>query len=487
MSSDVSDHKGGFRTIGVRLTLWGAGITFGVCLLTCAALYGGVWYSLDREVDTFLEGEVREFLGVVEEHQFNFAEAQQLIRQHLGRRAKTDLTFRILDAQGHPLLTSHVRDLIPDGYTVPKYPSDINLAAMVETLTVPGRQYPIRVCSVPARGPGGQRLLAQASYALDQVNASLSMIRTVSLIALLAAVVLSVLGGRILARRSLGPLHQMIQTARQIGDQCIAERLPRSRNGDEFDRLAETLNSLLDRTDEYVRRMQQFTADASHELRSPLAALQGSAEVALARDRSAEELRGVIESSIDHYRRLRKISDDLLLLARIDSGEGILAHERIRLDELINDVVDLYEPTAAEAGLQLTVASNERVDVIGDGERMRQVVLNLIDNAIKYSKAPGRVSVSLTGVNGLAVIEIRDTGVGIPAEDLPHVFERFYRADRARTKVGSSGAGLGLAICQSIVTAHGGRITLSSKDGKGTLARLELPTAGPDPPARRQG
>jgi signal transduction histidine kinase len=211
--------------------------------------------------------------------------------------------------------------------------------------------------------------------------------------------------------------------------------------------------------------------------------LQGSAEVALVRDRSAEDLRGVIESSIDHYRRLRKISDDLLLLARIDSGEDILAHERIRLDELIDDVVDLYEPAAVEAGLQLTFASREPIDVVGDGGRMRQVIANLIDNAIKYSKAPGHVSVSLIGVNGLAVIEIRDTGVGIPAEDLPHVFERFYRADRARTKVGSSGAGLGLAICQSIVTAHGGRITLSSRDGGGTLARLELPTAGPDAPA----
>jgi heavy metal sensor kinase len=482
MSSDVSDYRGGFRTIGARLTAWGAGITFGVCLLACAALYGGVWYSLDREVDTFLEGEVREFLGVVEEHQFNFAEAQQLIRLHLGRRAKTDLTFRVLDDQGHPLLTSHVQDLIPDGYTVPTYPNDITSAAIVETLTVPGRRHPIRVCTVPARGPGGEHLLAQASYALDQVNASLSMIRTVSLIALLAAVVLSVLGGRILARRSLGPLHQMIQTARQIGNQRIAERLPRSHNGDEFDRLAETLNNLLDRTDEYVRRMQQFTADASHELRSPLAALQGSAEVALARDRSAEDLRGVIESSIDHYRRLRRISDDLLLLARIDSGEDILTRERIRLDELIDDVVDLYEPTAAEAGLQLTFAGREPIDLVGDGGRLRQVIANLIDNAIKYSKAPSHVSVSLIGVNGLAVIEIRDTGVGIPAEDLPHVFERFYRADRARTKVGSSGAGLGLTICRSIVTAHGGQITLSSKPGEGTLARLELPTAGPDAP-----
>ena len=482
MSSGVSDHNGRFRTIGVRLTVWGAGITFGVCLLACAALYGGVWYSLNREVDSFLVGEVREFLGVVKGHQFHFTEAQQVIRAHLGSRSKEDLTFRIVDAQGAALLTSHTQDLIPDGYAVPESQNEATSAATFVTLHLLGQRYPLRVCSMPVRGPDGEHLIAQASYSLQQVSASLSMIRRVVIVALLAAVIMSVWGGRILARRSLGPLHQMIQAARHITAHQVAERLPMSHTGDEFDALAETLNDLLDRVDRYVRRMQQFTADASHELRTPLAALQGSAEVALARDRSAEELRGVIESSVEHYRRLRKISDDLLLLARMDSGEEVLAHETLRLNDLIGDVVDLYEPTATEAGLQVSVSCPEPVDMVGDGGRIRQVIANLIDNAIKYRTAPGRVSVSLAGQNGRAIVEIHDTGIGIPAEDLPHVVERFYRVDRARTKGDSSGAGLGLAICRSIVIAHGGQVTLSSNNGKGTLVRVELPTAIPAAP-----
>ncbi len=480
MSSGHRERRGLFRTIGVRLTVWSAGITFGVCLLVCAALYGGVSYSLNREVDNFLEGEVREFLGVVEKQQFDFAEAQRLIRSHLGSRTRIDLTFRILDAQGRPLLTSHAHDLIPDDYMT-RRAARSPASTFFETLSVPGQRFPLRVCSMPAAGPGGEALLAQAGYTLGQVSASLVLIRTVSVIALLAAVILSVLGGRVLARRSLVPLHEMIQTARQISAQRISERLPRSGNGDEFDRLAETLNGLLERIDQYVRRMQQFTADASHELRSPLAALQGDAEVALARDRSVGELRAVIESSVDHFRRLRKISDDLLLLARIDSGEDVLAHDATRLDELIDDVVDLYAPTAAEAGGQLTFEQRQPLQVLGDGGRLRQVVANLIDNAIKYSHAPARVSVSLTVRDGLAVIEIRDGGVGISADDLPHVFDRFYRADRARTKMSTSGAGLGLAICRSIVAAHGGRISLSSNPGGGTLARVELPAIDPAP------
>lgn len=472
MFSGRLDRRVGFQTIGARLTAWGAGITFLVCLLVCGALYGGVWYSLHREVDSFLEGEVREFLGVVEEHRFNYPEAQELIRLHLGSRTKVDLTFRILDAQNRPLLTSHAHDLIPEGYAATGPPAS---SARFETLSVPGQRYPVRVCSLPVRGPDGTALLAQASYSLDQVSASLTLIRAVSMIALLVAIIMSVLGGRILARRSLGPLHQIIQTARQISSHRIAERLPRSHTGDEFDALAETLNGLLDRIDQYVRRMQQFTADASHELRSPLAALQGNAEMALARDRSAEELRGVIESSIEHYRRLRRISDDLLLLARFDSGEDVLSCERLPLNDLIDDVVDLYEPTAAEAGLQLSVSCPERVEVIGDGGRIRQVLANLIDNAIKYTTAPGRVSVSLGKRKGGALVEIRDTGIGIPPGELAHVFERFYRSDRARTKTGFSGAGLGLAICRSIIAAHGGSLSISSELGAGTLVQFELP------------
>ncbi len=479
MSFDRPDRRRLFRTIGARLTAWGAGVTFGVCLLVSAALYGGMWYSLIREVDSFLEEEVREFLGVVQEHGFNYSDAQQAIRLHLGSRTKIDLTFRVLDGAGRVLMTSHAPDLIPADYAVETDRLTAS-TAVFETLRIPGQAYPIRVCTLSAREPGGAPLVAQASYSLDQMSTSLAMIRNVSLAALLVAIILSVAAGKVMARRSLGPLHDMIQTARQISAHRVGERLPRSNTGDEFDRLAETLNGLLDRIDQYVQRMQQFTADASHELRSPLAALQGQAEVALARDRTAEELREVIGASLDQYRRLRKISDDLLLLARIDSEEDVLTRERIRLDQLIDDVVDLYEPTAGEAGLQMTFTRREPVDVIGDGGRLRQAIANLIDNAVKYTAAPGRVTVSLGCDNGWAAIEIRDTGVGITAEDLPHVCKRFYRADRARTTLPSSGAGLGLAICRSILMAHGGRITLHSTPGEGTCVRVELPRAGAD-------
>ncbi len=463
----------GFRTIGFRLTVWGAGITFGICLLVCAALYVGVWYSLHREVDRFLEGEIREFVGVVQEHRFNFAEAQQLIRHHLGSRTRVDLTFRVLDPHGSPVLTSSVEDPIPAEYTSRGSPG----ATRFETLQVPGYRHAMRVCSAPMRGPTDELFIAQASYALDHVGASLSMFRTVSMIALLAAVMLSVIGGRLLARRSLKPLHRMIGTAQRISANSLSERLPRSHNRDELDRLAETLNDLLDRIQQYVRRMQQFTADASHELRSPLAALQGNAEVALARERTVDELRGVIESSIDHYRRLCRLTEDLLLLARMDAEEDILQRERFSLDQAVDDVVDLYGPTAAEAGLELLFEEREPVTLSGDGGRLRQVVANLVDNAIKYTRPPGRIGISLTRENGMAVIRVADTGVGISEPEISHVFDRFYRVDRARGSGGQRGAGLGLAICQSIVRGHKGTIALQNGPQGGTVVTVALPVS----------
>lgn len=475
MSSEHTDRRRGLQTVGVRLTAWGAGITFGVCLLVCVALYGGVWYSLNREVDGFLEGEVREFLGMVREHHFDLPVAEQFIHQHLGNRSRIDLTFRMLDRQGKVVLRSHRHDLIPADCTAGGLAAFGSAKAHFEMVEVADRQHPVRVCSMTAKTPDGTPLVAQASYAMDQVSSSLSMIRTVSLIALLAAVVLSVLGGRVLAQRSLRPLHHMIQTARKISAHRISERLPRSHNGDEMDRLADTLNNLLDRLDQYVRRMQQFTADASHELRSPLAVLQGNAEVVLARERSVEELRQVIESSLEQFRRLRKISDDLLLLARMDAGEDILQRESVRLDRIIEDVVDLYGPTASEQGLELSYECGDVVDVVGDGGRLRQVVANLIDNAIKYSNHPGHIEVSLAAHDGVASIRVSDVGIGIAADDLPRVFDRFFRADRARSKSRAAGAGLGLAICRSIVEGHGGHITLASRPGGGTVATVELP------------
>ncbi len=461
------------HTIRLRLTLWGTGISLLVCLLALTVLYAGVRYSLYREVDAFLQEEIHEFYGVVREHHDDVKRAETEIRLHLGSRSRGDLRFRVLDETGSVLISSDSNDPVPPTRLIDRITRDAQTTACA-SLEPPGEP-PVRVCSMLVTAPDGRRQIAQASYSLDRVNASLAVLRHVAGISMLLAALLAMGAGRLLASRSLAPLHQLTSTAERISGNRLSDRLPRSHNEDEFDRLAAVLNELLDRIEQYVKRMQQFAADASHELRSPLAALRGAAEVALSRWRTREEFRRVVEESIEHYDRLIRIAEDLLLLARLDAGEAVILKERIELRQAVEDVVDLFSPLAGERGILLTLVPGEAVSMVGDSGRLRQVLANLLDNAIKYTPAQGTVEVSLSRIGGCARLRVADSGVGISVEHLPRLFDRFYRVDRSRSRTGVNGVGLGLAICRSIVEAHAGTLRVESQPGKGTTVLLDLP------------
>jgi heavy metal sensor kinase len=276
----------------------------------------------------------------------------------------------------------------------------------------------------------------------------------------------------------LRPVEKITQTARLIGARQLSQRIALTGNGDELDRLAHTLNDMLDRIEGHVLRMQQFTADASHELRSPLAALRGGAEVALSRPRSAEELRAVVEESMEHYTRLGRIAEDLLLLARADVGQLPLTRDWIRLDLAVADVVDLYAPLAQDRGIDLRTVEGPEVRMHADGSRIRQLVGNLIDNAVKYGGDHSHVTAAVSQIDDRATIVVADDGTGIAPADLPFLFDRFYRAERSRSSRAAGGAGLGLPICRVIAELHGGDIRIESSPNKGTTVIVTLPLAG---------
>jgi len=322
--------------------------------------------------------------------------------------------------------------------------------------------------------PDGSSATAQASYVLDRMTLSLAFFRRMSVLALGIAAVLAAVAGRLMAGRSLRPVQTLTSTAEHISADHLEKRIPLTGTGDELDRLATTLNTMLDRIEHHVRRVQQFTADASHELRSPLAALRGSAEVALSQPRTNDELRRVLEDNIQHYDRLTHIAEDLLLLARADGGHDVVKWEWVRLDHAVANVVDLYTPLAQDRGIDLALEGRVEISLRADGARLRQLVGNLLDNAIKFSDAGGRISVSVTEGGGVAEITIADAGEGISAKHLPRVFDRFYRADQARSTT-HGGAGLGLPICRVIAEAHGGTISISSEQGKGTTVTASIP------------
>ncbi|MFQ5500951.1 MAG: heavy metal sensor histidine kinase [Phycisphaerae bacterium] len=476
MFSGQADTTTFLSSIRARLTLWGMLFSLSVCAIVCLILYMGLSYSLHHEVDSFLEGEVHEFCAILKEDQDDeLGEIEREIRLELSSRPRGDLNFRLLDAQGRLVVTSNQNDRLPDPWSFPMPPQDQVGVSFFKTIEIAGIDVPVRVCSQWTLFPDGSQHLAQATYLLDRVVASMSEFRRICLVTILFAGVLSFIGGRLLARRSLQPVHQMTETARQISASHLSERLSRSGNGDELDKLAETLNDMLTRIEQHVHRMQQFTADAAHELRTPLAALRGNSEVALSSDRDEKALRHVIEENIQQYDHLARITDDLLLLARLDAGEAILRREPIQLDQSIADVIDLFAPLAQDHGVQLAFSECEPMVVPADEDRLRQTMSNLIDNAIKYMNNHGQIDVSLKRTDHSATIRVADTGPGIPADDLQHVFERFYRVDRARSRSRNHGTGLGLPICRSIVRAHGGEIKIESRPGMGTTVSVSLP------------
>lgn len=476
MSSETTRRRF-LAGIGIRLTLWGAGLTTLLIAVVSGALYAGMFYSMRSQIDAFLEGEIHEFMLTVNEHPNDDKALQEYLQQELGVRSRNDLGFRLIDQEGHVIVSSAANDILRGMWSPPAHWAQDAPNVVCETLHPPASAYPHRVCSLRVQTVHGRDCTAQSSYLLDLMTESLARVRRICLAILVIAPLIAVGLGGFLARRGLQPVRRIMNAARAIGAQDLRARVPLSGAGDEMDQLAETLNGMLHRIEEKVREVQRFTADAAHELRTPLAALRGNAEVVLSRQRSTEELRQSIEESISQFERLQRVADDLLLLTRLDTGEGAIRNEPFSLDAVVADMADLYAPMADEKGVALTVEKTTPVVVSGDDGRMRQVVGNLVDNAIKYTPTDGRVRVSLAQVNGHAHIEISDTGIGIPVQDLPRVFDRFYRADSSRSAQLAPGAGLGLSICRSIVEAHGGHMEIESSPNMGTRVLVSVPVA----------
>jgi heavy metal sensor kinase len=296
----------------------------------------------------------------------------------------------------------------------------------------------------------------------------------------LPAVVLGLLGGWWLTRKALAPVSRLMDAITRVHERNLREPLPRTGSGDEFDRLTEVFNAMLARLDDSFNRIREFTLHASHELKTPLTVLCGETETAL-RDGSlspAERERFV--SQLDELQRLARIVDGLTLLARADAGQIALKLERLQLDELVRDNFADAQILAEPHGIQVELAACEEIIVQGDRHRLRQLLLNLADNAVKYNQSQGRVTMSLRRAGDSAELTIANTGPGIPPESLPRIFDRFYRGDPAHSNA-VDGCGLGLSIAKWIVSAHNGTIKIESAPSKLTTVLVRLPLDKPTP------
>jgi two-component system OmpR family sensor kinase len=391
----------------------------------------------------------------------------------------------VLDREGR------VTDQVPDaeGHEVPVIRSALERAArewkpQFDEVSLSPTEH-VRIITWPARDEDGEVFYVVVGQSLRDVQLAQKQLLLLLAITNPVALLLAGLGGWWLASRALSPVDRLTRAAERIGRGNLTERVEEPRSPDEIGRLAATFNQMISRLEQAFERERRFTGDASHELKTPLAVLRGDIEVALRRERTPEEYQRVLKSSLEEIGRLTKLTEDLLTLARSDADQSVLEREEVQLDQLAAEAGEHVAPLAESAGVSLTYdPPTSSVTVEGDQKRLHQLLVNLLDNAIKYTPPGGSARLELSVKDSSAVIEVSDTGRGIPASALPYIFERFYRqTDPRDSRV--TGFGLGLAICKWIADAHGGSIEVDSREDQGTRFTVRLPLQRTDAEVRQ--
>ena len=327
-----------------------------------------------------------------------------------------------------------------------------------------------------AYAPGGEEaeyVIVVAESRRDMID-QMRALRRIFLLSLPAMLLVAGFAGYLLARKSLAPIAEMTAQAERISAESLHEGLPVKNKNDELGRLALVFNDLLARIKSSFDGMRQFTADASHELRTPLAIIRGEADVALSQERAPGEYRETLAIIQDEARLLSGIVEDMLSLARADAGQRRLKLEELYLNDLIEECVHSARALALNKNLSLNFESSDEGAFRGDEDLLRRMVINLLDNAIKYTPDGGSVSVKLWREGGRINLRVTDNGIGIPAEAAARVFERFYRVDKARSRA-EGGSGLGLPIVKWIAEAHHGAVSLESAPEHGSSFTVSLP------------
>ena len=331
----------------------------------------------------------------------------------------------------------------------------------------------LRILQLPVLEDGKMAYIVQVAGPLNSIWTTLQGLKFILFLLLPVTVVLaSLFAGEFLASITLKPLKEMINTARQITAENMSLRITTPESKDEIRQLAETFNDMLGKIQQVIISQKQFIQDVSHELRTPITIMRGELEVALKRQRSPEEYCRILESNLEETKKIGKLLVDLLALARFDSSSATLVRESTDISSILKNILDDMEILASQKGITLEYYSQEGVAVPVDRDKIMRVFINIIDNAIKYTPEQGKICVEVIKQKNCAFITITDDGIGIPQQDLPHIFDRFYQVDKSRS---GAGFGLGLSIAQSIIEAHGGSITVESIQNQGTTFLISLP------------
>ena len=469
-----------FESVRARLTLWYVSALALILIIFGVAVYVMLSRALHRRVDQALsstiEISIRSLTNDAEEGQSRESAAQSTAAE----LSHPQQAMMIFDTNGKLLAEHPYEDnlhiLLPDLNAIP--------ADEVYLYTVTGEgdandrhRLAVRRVQIP---PADTSYIILASQSLAAVEEELESLREILYLATPVLLLLAGLGGWFLARQGLAPVAEMARSARQIGSGSLDKQLPVANPRDELGQLATTFNELLSRLNSAFAEQRRFMADASHELRTPLSIMSAAAGVTLKKSRRGEEeYREAIEMMAEQTKRLSRIVNDLFILARADAGRYPLQKKALYLNDLLDEITRTGGMLASARNVKLVVSDLEEAAFHGDEDLLRQMVLNLVDNAVKFTLPGGVVKLDLTRKENQYLLSVSDTGPGITPDAREHVFERFYRADKARSHVNDGGGGLGLPIAKWIANAHDGELELaaSGDDGSTFLVRLPAPVS----------
>jgi heavy metal sensor kinase len=455
-----------FRSIRVRLTLLYVALLAVILAFFAIGVYMALREALYSNLDDSLDNRVKLVQAFVQVDQSDPAEAQ-----FPGDPAEHEEFIRVYDNTGEIVFDN------TSGPAVPEDRTDVEAALSGDSRerTETAGDVRLVIHTEPLRGSDRSIVGAvEVGLSDDDARDTLRIFVLILAIAYGVSVIGATIGGLVLATRALAPIDRLTSVARRITAEDLSQRLDLDLPNDELGRLALTFDEMIARLDDAFRRQRQFTADASHELRTPMTVIKGQTEVALQRPRTPEEYRDVLRAVNAEIDRMMRLVTSLLTLARADARQLAIARDNVTLGPLIHDAVDQLRALADSKRIAVAINDGEEIHLVADQDLLLQLLLNLLDNAFKYTTAGGSVDLSWSRAGHRAEIRIVDTGPGISPEDLPHIFDRFYRADSARGRA-EGGVGLGLSIAHWIAEAHGGTIRAESTLGQGTAFVVHLP------------
>lgn len=461
----------------VRLTLWYGTALALVLIIFSVALYAITARNLRDTVDESLEDTAMTAVRSLEERGFLPLINEEELLSQFPELTRIDKFFQIFSPSG----TITIRSPNIKQHEVPLSRTALDAAfagqKIFESAKYP-KEPPLRLISVPIMYGGNLLYIVQVGTSMESVGETLQRFLLLLVVAIPIALAVSLAGGWFLAGRALRPVDKITLAAQRIAAGDLSQRLSMPAAHDEIGRLAATFNNMIGRLDTSFRQIRQFTSDASHELRTPLTVMKGETDLVLRRPRLLDDYKSVLESNLEEIDRMTRIVDELLFLSRADMGEVRVESLPVAMESLVEDIHRQAKLLAQDRNIEVLLGTVMPVVVQGDDLRLRELLLNLVENAMKYSHPGGKVEISLLHDGREARLSVTDQGIGIAPADHKKIFQRFFRTDVARGHT-KKGTGLGLAICAWIAELHKGRVEVKSDLGQGSAFTVVLPLAHP--------